>query len=86
MASKYATELEIASDACLKIIKKLQSTALENLKERDRFRATGQASLKVRVSSEGGGGRLFSVAIELGKKGLDLKEEISREIAIPVNK
>lgn len=86
LASKYLSEFSLPPEICLKHLQQLQLTALENLRERDRYRTTGQASLKIRISSEGGGGQTFTITIELSRKGLDLKNEISKEIVIPVER
>lgn len=85
LAGRFSSELSLPVEACVKCLKQLQITAIENVKERERFRATGKATLKIRISSEGGG-RTFNVNIELSNKGQDLKEMISQEITTPVER
>lgn len=85
LASRFSSELSLPVETCVNCLKQLQITAIENLKERDKFRATGKATLKIRISSEGGG-RIFNLGIELANKGQELKEAISKEIATPVER
>ncbi|KAL0273405.1 UNVERIFIED_CONTAM: hypothetical protein PYX00_006074 [Menopon gallinae] len=67
------------------VLEEFQTKALNNLRERDNFKNTGQASLKVRVPNQQGGS-IVTVTLELNKTGLNLREEISKAISIPLER
>lgn len=73
--------LNIDVEHCLVAIKELQNHALEKMKERDSFKATGVATLKVRVPNQAGGTILSTIKISLNALGSDLKEAVAQQIS-----
>lgn len=67
-------------------MKELQEFALEKLKERDHFKNTGIATLKVRIPTEGSGPRVHNIEIKLDEIGSQLKCEISQRTNINMNR
>lgn len=82
MAANYSASLNINQDSCLYAIKELQESALQKLKERDHFKTTGLATIKVRISNEERGMRILNFEIRLNATGLDLKNDIATRIDV----
>lgn len=67
---------------CLSVIKDLQINALEKLKERDRFKETGIATFKIRVSDDAGT-KVLKIEMRLSSLGADLKNEVTVKSDVP---
>lgn len=80
LARNYSESLSIPLESCTYALRELQEHALEKLKERDHFKSTGIATLKIRIPKEGLGTRIINVEVRLGVMGLELKNDIASRI------
>lgn len=67
-------------------IRELQEHALEKLKERDHFKNTGIATIKIRIPKEGMGTKIINVETKLELTGMELKTEVSARINTAPNR
>lgn len=83
MAVDYSQRLHLPYDSCYAAISELQSHALEKLKERDIFKESGLATLKIKFLIPNGSPKLITKQILLSACGTDLKQVVSENAEIP---
>lgn len=86
MAKNYSESLSIPYEICHTVVIDLQKNALEKLKERDLFKETGIATLKIRISHESSGVKVLKIEQRLSSFGVDLKNEVTLRTDIPSNR
>lgn len=86
MAKNYSESLSIPYELCYTVLIDLQKNALEKLKERDLFKETGIATLKIRISQENSGVKVLKIEQRLSSLGVDLKNEVTLRTDIPSNR
>lgn len=72
-------------DSCYSAIAELQSNALEKLKQRDRFRDSGVATVKVKVL-QGGSSKVVTKEVALTSNGADFKDVLMKELSASVDR
>ncbi|KAJ9594376.1 hypothetical protein L9F63_014199, partial [Diploptera punctata] len=82
LMEKYSALLGIDPESCLAALKELQQHALDRLREREHFRETGLATLKVRVPDENGSRRIISLHTKLTATVEEFQRSIANEITI----
>ena len=80
--NKYSSGLGIDAVSCLAALKELQEHALDRLRERDHFRETGLATVKVRVPDENGGRRIISIQTKLSANVEEFQQSVAEQIGI----
>ncbi|GLV37083.1 uncharacterized protein CBL_02086 [Carabus blaptoides fortunei] len=83
LSRNYNECLSIPAETCLRVLNDLQSHAIDKLKERDHFKETGIATLKIRVSNDSSNVQILSVQMRLNTEILELKSKVSQLINIP---
>lgn len=82
LTKSYSSSLRIDPDSCIAALRELQEHALDRLRERDHFRETGLASLKVRVPDENGSRRIISLQIKLTATVEEFQQNLADQIGI----
>ncbi|PSN45549.1 hypothetical protein C0J52_05786 [Blattella germanica] len=82
LMNKYSSGLGIDAVSCLAALKELQEHALDRLRERDHFRETGLATVKVRVPDENGGRRIISIQTKLSANVEEFQQSVAEQIGI----
>ncbi|KAJ4443419.1 hypothetical protein ANN_05087 [Periplaneta americana] len=82
LTKEYSSSLGIAEDSCLAALKELQQHSLDRLRERDRFRETGLATIKVRVPDENGGRRIISVETKLSANVQEVQQTVASQVGV----
>ncbi|GLG96153.1 NEDD8 ultimate buster 1 [Gryllus bimaculatus] len=80
LSRSYSQSLNLDLSSCLTAIQSLQSRALERLQERNHYRDTGLATVKVRVPNQLHQRNQLSIQMRLTCLAKDLQEAVAREI------
>lgn len=83
LATEYSSDLNIQYDCCYAAVSELQSIALDKLKQRDLYRASGIATLKMKILVENVPPKLISHQICLKEMGQHLKHIVSEVTNVP---
>uniref|UniRef100_A0A1Y1LQ82 Ubiquitin-like domain-containing protein n=1 Tax=Photinus pyralis TaxID=7054 RepID=A0A1Y1LQ82_PHOPY len=83
LAREYSSDLNIQYDCCYAAVSELQSIALEKLKQRDLYRASGIATLKMKILVQNVPPKLISRQICLKEMGQHLKRMVSETTNVP---
>lgn len=83
---EYSKSLNLPFDACLAAVRDLQSCALENLKQRDRFKASGLATLKIKVLNASNPPKLLTQECLLSIYGADFKSSLGSALNTPADR
>ncbi|KAF2899522.1 hypothetical protein ILUMI_06657 [Ignelater luminosus] len=86
LAEDYSIALNLPCDSCYAAISELQTHALEKLKQRDRFKESGIATLKIKILNQNASPKLISKEILLSSLGSDLKNIVSEHVEVPLDK
>lgn len=82
LVRNYSSSLGIAADSCLAALLELQQHALERLRERDHFRETGLATIKVRVPDKNPSRRIISVETKLTATVQEMQQAVASQIGV----
>ncbi|XP_025104923.1 NEDD8 ultimate buster 1-like [Pomacea canaliculata] len=84
LIKKYAADLMLSEDSVSQILEDLRKHALAKLAERNKFQASGIATLKIKVASKVGKltKQIISVEISLDKTGAELKRIAAEEAEV----
>jgi len=82
LVRNYSSSLGIAADSCLATLLELQQHALERLRERDHFRETGLATIKVRVPDKNPSRRIISVETKLSATVQEVQQAVASQIGV----
>ncbi|XP_017786939.1 PREDICTED: NEDD8 ultimate buster 1-like [Nicrophorus vespilloides] len=85
LAKDYCKSLNMDFDACHAAISELQTNAIEKLKQRDRFKESGVATIKIKILNQNPP-KLISKEILLSTVGMNFKVLISDEVNIPIDR
>lgn len=77
---EYSQTLNLPYNYCNAALSELQTNALEKLKQRDRFKESGLATIKVKVLKESQSCRLLTKEVSLSSSTADLKNLIASDI------
>lgn len=79
----YSQVLNLPYQYCNAAISELQTNALEKLKQRDRFKESGLATVKIKVLKESQSCRLLTKEIPLSSSTAEFKNIIAVDIDTP---
>lgn len=74
--------MQLPTEMCFAAISELQTNALEKLKQRDRFKESGFASLKIKIVSPNVTPKLLTKEVLLSINGSDMKRIISGNVNV----
>lgn len=83
---EYSQVLNLPYQYCNAALSELQTNALEKLKQRDHFKESGLATLKVKVLKESQSCRLLTKEVSLSSSTTELKSLIALDIDTPPEK
>lgn len=91
LASRYSTELELSESEVSECLFTLQRNAIERLAERDLFKSTGMATVRVKFSGFSTGsvkaGTIERLQVNLAQMtGKDLKTKIAQQVECDENR
>lgn len=86
MAIEYGTSLGIPTDTCYTALTDLQTCALENLKQKNRYKESGIASIKVKVLNLSSPPRMLTQECLLSALGMDLKNNLAGNLNVPLER
>lgn len=81
----YSDRLEITVEECYAALSELQRNALEKLKQREHFKESGLATIKLKVLN-GLNSKLLTKEVSLGLPASRLKETIAKDVHISIEK
>lgn len=76
----YSQMLNLPYQYCNAALSELQTNALEKIKQRDRFKESGLATVKVKVLKESQSCRLLTKEVSLSSSTTELKNQIALDI------
>lgn len=76
LITKYASELGIPEQHTSELLETLRTHALQKLAEREKFKNSGVATLKIKVSGNQGHKKLISIELSLSCKGEELRRQV----------
>jgi hypothetical protein len=82
LVKKYSSSLGISVDSCLAALLELQQHALDRLRERDRFKETGLATIRVRVPDKNHSRRVIPLEIKLSATVQELQQEVASQVGV----
>ncbi|PNF44037.1 hypothetical protein B7P43_G16238, partial [Cryptotermes secundus] len=82
LVKNYSSSLGISADSCLASLLELQRHALDRLRERDRFRETGLATIRVRVTDKNHSRRIISLETKLSATVQEVQEEVASQVGV----
>lgn len=82
LAHEFSDQLNIPQNSCYAAISELQTSALEKLKQRNQFKESGLATLKVKFLSTHAPPKLITIEVMLSYNGLHLKQLISERVNV----
>ncbi|XP_022906282.2 NEDD8 ultimate buster 1-like [Onthophagus taurus] len=85
LAADYARTLQLPQQSCFAALLELQSNALEKLKQRNRFKESGLATLKIKVLKQSGTPKVIVKEVPLTMIGEEFKKSIIDEIGVPLD-
>jgi hypothetical protein len=78
----YSSSLGISADSCLAALLELQQHALHRLRERDHFRETGLATIRVRVPDKNHSKRVISLEAKLSATVLEVQQTVASQVGV----
>lgn len=78
--------MALTTEACYTALLALQTNALENLRQRDHFKQSGLATVKLRLLNPNGSPKMVRKELLLSSLGSDFKELVSRDFDLPPQK
>jgi len=82
LMKNYSSSLGIAADSCLAALQELQQHALDRLRERDHFRETGLATIRVRVPDKNHSRRILSLETKLSATVQEVQQAVASQIGV----
>ncbi|KAF5302202.1 hypothetical protein FQA39_LY10241 [Lamprigera yunnana] len=80
LATDYSNSLNLPYDSCYTAITDLQALALDKLRQRDLYRASGIATLRIKMLTPSGAPEMVSQEISLKELGSELKLKILEKV------
>lgn len=78
--------MTITTEACYTALLALQTNALETLRQRDHFKQSGLATVKLRVLNHTGPPKTVRKELLLSSLGSDFKDLVSKDFGLPPQK
>jgi hypothetical protein len=78
----YCSSLGIAADSCLAVLRELQQHSLDRLRERNHFKETGLATIRVRVSDKSHSRRIISLKTKLSAMVQEVQQTVASQIGV----
>lgn len=85
LSQEYSGRLKIPLEECYAALSELQGNALEKLRQREHFKESGVAAVKVKLLNRANS-QLLTKEISLASPALRLKEIIARDVNISKEK
>lgn len=82
LSDSYSEHLEIPVEICLETLKELQESSLENLQQRNKFKESGLATLKIKLLHLSNPPRNLVKELCLSMRTIDLKNALLEELQI----
>ncbi|KAK4886374.1 hypothetical protein RN001_002645 [Aquatica leii] len=82
LAQDYSNILGLPYDSCYSTICELQAFALDKLKQRDLYRASGIATLRIKILNQNGPSNSINYETSLKQSGDDLKRGLSERVGV----
>ncbi|XP_053385428.1 NEDD8 ultimate buster 1-like isoform X2 [Mercenaria mercenaria] len=76
LITKYAAEIGISESQVAAVLDTLRTHALQKLAEREKYKSSGLATLKIKISGSQGTKQVMSVEISLTCKGEELRKKV----------
>lgn len=78
--------MNIPYESCHSAVVELQINALEKLKQRDRFKESGIATVKIKLLCEGQSPKIITKELPLTSLTSDFKNSIVQDIQVPTER
>lgn len=85
LSQDYSGRLEIPAEECYAALSELQGNALEKLKQREHFKESGVATIKLKLLN-GANTKLMTKEVSLAAPASSLKRIISRDANVSIDK
>lgn len=85
LSEDYSRTLKISKEECHAALSELQQNALEKLKQREHFKESGVATIKIKLLS-GANSKLLTKEVSLNLSAHNLKEIISTDVKVSAEK
>lgn len=82
LVKNYSSSLGISAGSCLAALLELQQHALDRLRERDHFRETGLATIRVRVPDKNHSRRVISLETKLSATVLEVQQTVASQVGV----
>ncbi|XP_028146544.1 NEDD8 ultimate buster 1 [Diabrotica virgifera virgifera] len=82
LSEDFSKHLNIPCDICQEIIKDLQDNALENLKQKNHYKESGLATVKIKILHKNSPPRLIQKELLLSMMTNELKDLVRNEISV----
>ena len=82
LVKNYSSSLGISADSCLASLLELQQHALDRLRERDHFRETGLATIRVRVTDKNHSRRIISLETKLSATVQEVQQAVASQVGV----
>ncbi|XP_072397849.1 NEDD8 ultimate buster 1-like isoform X2 [Diabrotica undecimpunctata] len=82
LSEDFSKHLNIPPDICQEIIKDLQNNALENLKQKNHYKESGLATIKIKILHKNSPPRLIQKELLLSMITNELKDLVRNEISV----
>lgn len=82
LVKNYSSSLGISADSCLAALLELQQHALDRLRERDHFRETGLATIRVRVTDKNHSRRIISLETKLSATVQEVQQAVASQVGV----
>ncbi|EFA02056.1 NEDD8 ultimate buster 1 [Tribolium castaneum] len=80
LAQNYSQDINASVDNCYEALLELQKNSLENLKQNNHYKESGEATLKIKILHPNSPPRMLTKELLLSLRGSDVKEIIAKEI------
>lgn len=82
LMKNYSISLGIPAASCLAVLRELQQHALIRVRERDHFKETGLATIRVRVPDENHSRRIISLETKLCATVQEVQQAVASQIGV----
>ncbi|KDR09755.1 NEDD8 ultimate buster 1 [Zootermopsis nevadensis] len=82
LMKNYCSSLGIAADCCLAVLRELQQHSLDRLHERDYFKETGLATIRIRVPDKSHNRRIISLKTKLSAMVQEVQQTVASQIGV----
>lgn len=80
LSEQYSENLAIPFEICLETLKELQASSLETLQQRNKFKESGLATIKIKLLHLNSPPRILLKEICLSMRSIDLKKVLLEEL------